>query len=884
MKPAKKIIALAVLSVILIYFAVVKQNTLVQVASTSSTSIQHKEQLGHSPNGATKHEHEQDQHPNNNDAETMAEQESNLDIIDNDAETMAEQESNLDIIDSSTGRLFEGTKFRSFQTRKGTRPSDNETNVKATGRQDLLASNNFTNSCNKWGVVTTIFDPTFAIQRAASLPSWCLVVVADTKTPKNYMQKLQALFKSATTGIAVNASDAQTSPDNNTTTDTDLQNNTTTDTNTDTDLQNVFFFSVEKQKEWEHFQGALGSFVKSTPWNHFCRKNLGYLFAILHGAEFIFDFDDDNYIKVDDKGAPISILPSEEMLSNVTIASLGPNVFNHHPMMKPSINETSWARGFPLDKIQHTATQGTAAFQNDLPFKSKADEIGVIQFLADDNPDVDAYHRLSKTLPMTFKFDSDAHPVLVPKHSYSPYNAQATIHTANALWAVLLPSTVLGRVSDIWRSYFAQCIFADAGLRLVFAPPKISQLRNDHNILGDLRAENDLYLKTGKLIDFLAEWDSEQSSIPERMEQLWIDLYDRGYIEIQDVEAVQMWLGTLKQIEYNFPPLKRRFRNVAVMGQFNYADSPNICNNVIFWAQKHREHFDTVIAAGPFSEDQLEVLGKNSIDTIISHPYHKPGYYAPFENQMNSLKRFANSTKIEGVIYVHDDALMNVTELSQGLYPFPTKEIIGNNFMIGKKVDDLSYRDVRTFHDRERAARLSYRLFPNGTYADYNKTIYSENMDTLFANITYFYNNWEMLKRRECAGAQVKLAADPAVTKYREEDGSLLFPKYTQADFLFVPTRFSEEFAEAADLHLKHGVYLECAVPKIVDMIRQQSKREDEVQVRVVELCTCWGGRRARPASMINDLCKHHGKIGIAHPVKISGSLQVFSEQMDDIQ
>ena len=291
-----------------------------------------------------------------------------------------------------------------------------------------------------------------------------------------------------------------------------------------------------------------------------------------------------------------------------------------------------------------------------------------------------------------------------------------------------------------------------------------------------------------------------------------------------------------------------------------------------------------MIAAGPFSEDQLEVLGNNSINTIISNHYRRSGFYAPFENQMNALKLFANSTKIEGVIYVHDDALMNVTELSQGLYPFPTKEMIGNNFIIGRKGDDLSYRDVRTFHDREQAARLSYRLFPNGTYADYNKTMYAENLNTLLANITGFYDNWNMLNRRECAGAQVKLAADPAVTKYQEDDGSLLFPKYTQADFLFVPTRFSEEFAEAADLHLKHGVYLECAVPKIVDMIRQQLKTEEEVQVRVVELCTCWGGRRGRPASMINDLCKPHGKFGIAHPVKISGSLQVFSEQMDDIQ
>ena len=401
-------------------------------------------------------------------------------------------------IDSSTGNIFEGKKYRTFH-KKITLPSNEKTSNSFLGRKDLLSSAQFTKNCNKWGVVTTIFDPTDAIQRAASLPGWCLVIVADTKTPEDYMQKLQKLYKSSRT-IA----------------------------DTNTDLDHVYFFSIEKQNEWLHVQGALGSFVKATPWKHFCRKNLGYLFAILQGAEFIFDFDDDNYIKEDSEGgAPVNILPSEEILRNVTIASLGPNVFNHHPMMKPSINETSWARGFPLEKIQDETTQGTTAYQKDVPFKSKAGEIGVIQFLADGNPDVDAYHRLSKTLPMTFQFDHDAHPVLVPKHSYSPYNAQATIHTANALWAMLLPATVPGRVSDIWRSYFAQCLFADAGLRLVFAPPKISQIRNDHNILGDLSAENDLYRKSGKLIDFLANWDSEQSSIPERMEQLWIDLYER---------------------------------------------------------------------------------------------------------------------------------------------------------------------------------------------------------------------------------------------------------------------------------------------------------------------------------------------------------------------
>ena len=39
------------------------------------------------------------------------------------------------------------------------------------------------------------------------------------------------------------------------------------------------------------------------PWNSFGRKNIGYLFAIAHGAKTIWDFDDDNILKFWIKGA-----------------------------------------------------------------------------------------------------------------------------------------------------------------------------------------------------------------------------------------------------------------------------------------------------------------------------------------------------------------------------------------------------------------------------------------------------------------------------------------------------------------------------------------------------------------------------------------------------
>ena len=44
--------------------------------------------------------------------------------------------------------------------------------------------------------------------------------------------------------------------------------------------------------------------------------------------------------------------------------------------------------------------------------------------------------------------------VKIPSHAVTPYNAQATLHFYEAFWALYLPVTVAGRVSDIWRSYF----------------------------------------------------------------------------------------------------------------------------------------------------------------------------------------------------------------------------------------------------------------------------------------------------------------------------------------------------------------------------------------------------------------------------------------------
>ena len=57
-----------------------------------------------------------------------------------------------------------------------------------------------------------------------------------------------------------------------------------------------------------------------------------------------------------------------------------------------------------------------------------------------------------------------------PKKLISPYNAQATLQNFIAFWALFLPVSVAGRVSNIWRSFVGQAFFKQLGLSVGFFP------------------------------------------------------------------------------------------------------------------------------------------------------------------------------------------------------------------------------------------------------------------------------------------------------------------------------------------------------------------------------------------------------------------------------
>ena len=366
--------------------------------------------------------------------------------------------------------------------------------------------------CEQWAVMATIFEPSEAVHRQVKMKDWCLVVVGDRKSPKEY----------ETNWTPGEGNDA------------------------------VVYLSPEDQESMQN------TFVSNLPWNHFGRKNVGYLYAIMHGAAVIWDFDEENMLKFWIEGAAPAGAPS----LNAALPGKGIeviNVFEPKNHSWPTYNPypslgaptlPSWPRGLPLADIKQPESYTTEVSA----VRVHRESIAVLQSLSDYKPDVDAIYQTALPTPFWFSRTSVTKYLMIPSGTLTPYNAQATLHLKAGFFALLLPITVDSRVSDIWRSYFAQRLFWDTGLQVGFVTrPLVVKDRNQYNNLGDLEAERDLHMKSGELVEFLGSWRGIGKTLVERMEELWVALYEHHYIELRDVETMQLWLQCLIDAGFTFP-------------------------------------------------------------------------------------------------------------------------------------------------------------------------------------------------------------------------------------------------------------------------------------------------------------------------------------------
>ena len=334
---------------------------------------------------------------------------------------------------------------------------------------------------NKFIVITTINKPSKSIRIIAEKlsPIWSIVVVGDKKTPTNWK------------------------------------------------IDKVKFLSIKSQKR-------LGlNYEKKCPYNHYSRKNIGYLYSIKNGAQIIAETDDDN-------------IPYSNFLSHVepTVKGLIIDKKGWVNTYRYFSEYNIWPRGFPLEYINDYTTFTKKKI------KRTVRNCPIQQFLSDGDPDVDAIFRLLNRDKILFKKNS----VIISKGQYCPFNSQNTIWWKEAFPLLYLPSYVSFRMTDIWRSFIAQICLSSVNHCIAFMEPSTYQKRNKHVLLKDFKEEIPGYLENKNIVRELSKLNlsKKNKSLYEKLFICYEKLVEINITKKDELILLSLWIKDLENMEnYN---------------------------------------------------------------------------------------------------------------------------------------------------------------------------------------------------------------------------------------------------------------------------------------------------------------------------------------------
>jgi len=319
-------------------------------------------------------------------------------------------------------------------------------------------------------VITSIFEPTEAVEKFAGLSDYHLIVVGDKKSPLDWF------------------------------------------------YPNTTFLSIDNQENMN------SNLAKVLPYNHYCRKMMGYLYAINKGATIIIDTDDDNIPKqnwsfplFDDN---FDCIPNDLGFINIY------NYYTDHKI---------WPRGLPLRLINQLTYNKTT--------QTKKVKVGVWQGLADEDPDVDAIYRLTSDQACYFV---DRKPIVLGAGTVTPFNTQNTAIVKDLFPLMYLPSHVTFRFTDILRGLVAQPIMWAADYNLGFTNATVIQKRNPHDYHKDFISEIPMYLNIEKVIELGEKVVKTSNSVTDNLYNTYLELEKAAIINSEEFKTIDAWLLDLQ--------------------------------------------------------------------------------------------------------------------------------------------------------------------------------------------------------------------------------------------------------------------------------------------------------------------------------------------------
>jgi hypothetical protein len=230
------------------------------------------------------------------------------------------------------------------------------------------------------------------------------------------------------------------------------------------------------------------------------RRNVGYLQAALDGAEVIIAIDDDNFVTDEDYlAAHLQVGRRVEV-----------------PVIEHPSGWWNVCQRLVSDPPRHFYHRGYPKSRQDWKKNGQLVQTGVVHPVVNaglwlKNPDVDATTNIEEPINVT-GMDSVAgqRACALARGTWCPFNSQNTAFDARtlpALYLVVMLDTLrgykIGRLDDIWMSYFLRAIADQLDDAVLYGPPLVVQDRNPHNFVRDLSEELAGYILTEKLVNYL---------------------------------------------------------------------------------------------------------------------------------------------------------------------------------------------------------------------------------------------------------------------------------------------------------------------------------------------------------------------------------------------
>jgi hypothetical protein len=279
------------------------------------------------------------------------------------------------------------------------------------------------------------------------------------------------------------------------------------------------------------------SILKFLSFNSYARKNIGYLYAIQHGAKEIFEINED-------------IVISDLNSFNLNFNNIYFGIRNDSKMINPYIHfgeNHIWPRGFRLRDI------GSQCFNKFYTLDSTHLKLTplIYQGIINGVPDIDSIFQKTKITNYEYNF-SFIDPLIYFPGYFIPINSKNTKYLYSLFPFLALPSTISEKISDILRGYILQYFAWRYNGCVVYHSSHNYNRKKNISKNTNFIEEKNLFYSLDNYLDVLNKASKLKINEIDTLFYIIKNLVNLGFLGEKDLKIYKAYIDDLSNIGYTY--------------------------------------------------------------------------------------------------------------------------------------------------------------------------------------------------------------------------------------------------------------------------------------------------------------------------------------------